>query len=80
MKMIIKGKSRSMRHVTRTQRVDMGWLFDRINLDETIPIKYIYTKSPIADILTKRQFTVHGRNKPISLFNQHAKGPRVSER
>ena len=78
--MFIKGKSRSMRHVTRTQRVDLGWLCERINLDETISIKFIKTKSPIADILTKGQFTVHGRNKPISLFNLLAEATRVSER
>ena len=69
-----------MRHVTRTQRVDMGWLFERLNLDETISIKYINTKSPIADILTKRQFTIHGRNKPISVFSLHAEATRVRER
>ena len=32
-KMIIKGRSPTMRHVSRTHRVALGWLFDRINLD-----------------------------------------------
>ena len=32
-KMIIKGRSPTMRHVSRTHRVTLGWLFDRINLD-----------------------------------------------
>ena len=32
-KMIIKGRSLTMRHVSRTHRVALDWLFDRINLD-----------------------------------------------
>ena len=42
-KMIIKGRSPTMRHVSRTQRVALDWLFDRINLDSKIQIKYIDT-------------------------------------
>ena len=33
-KMIVKGRSPTMRHVSRTHRVALGWLFDRINLDQ----------------------------------------------
>ena len=32
-KMIIKGRSPTMRHVSRKRRVALDWLFDRINLD-----------------------------------------------
>ena len=32
-KMIIKGRSATMRHVSRTHRVALDWLFERINLD-----------------------------------------------
>ena len=32
-KMITKGRSPKMRHVSRTHRVALDWLFDRINLD-----------------------------------------------
>ena len=32
-KMIIKGRSPTMRHVSRTHRVALDWLFDRIDLD-----------------------------------------------
>ena len=46
-----------MRHVSRTHRVALDWLFDRINLDPTIQIKYIVTKNQLADILTKGNFT-----------------------
>ena len=44
-KMIIKGRSSTMRHVSRTHRVALDWLFDRINLDPKIQIKYIDTKT-----------------------------------
>ena len=52
-KMIIKGRSPTMRHVSRTHRVALDWLFDRINLDSKIQVKYIDTKNQIAHILTK---------------------------
>ena len=35
-----------MRHVSRTHRVALDWLFDRINLDAKIQNKYIDTKNP----------------------------------
>ena len=38
-KMIIKGRSPTLRHVSRTHRVALDWLFDRINLDYKIQIK-----------------------------------------
>ena len=36
---VIKGRSPSMRHVSRTHRVALDWSFDRINLDRQIPIR-----------------------------------------
>ena len=42
-KMIIKSKSPTMRHVSKINRVALDWLFNRINLDQ------------LADILTKRE-------------------------
>ena len=35
-KMITKGTSPTMRHVSRTHRVALDWLFDRVNLDSKI--------------------------------------------
>ena len=54
---IIKGRSPTMRHVSKTHRVALDWLFDRIKLDPKIQIKYIDTKNQLADILTKGNFT-----------------------
>ena len=53
---IMKGRSPTMRHVSRTHRVVLDWLFDRSNLDPEIQIKYIDTKNQLADILTKGNF------------------------
>ena len=58
-----------MRHVSKTHRVALDWLFDRINLDPEIEIKYIDTKNQLADILTKRNFTRDERNQLLCLFN-----------
>ena len=68
-KMIMKGRSPTMRHVSRTHRVALDWLFDRINLDSKIQIKYIDTKNQLADILTKENFTRDEWNHLLTLFN-----------
>ena len=67
-KMIIKGRSPSKRHVSRTHRVALDWFFDRINLDPKIQIKYIDTKNQLADILTKGIFTRDEWNHLLCLF------------
>ena len=68
-KMIIKGRSLTMRHVARTHRVALDWLFDRINFDPKIQIKYIDTKNQLADVLTKGHFTHDEWNHLLCLFN-----------
>ena len=64
-----KERSPTMRHVSRTHRVALDWLFDRINLDPKIQIKYIDTKNQLADILTKGNFTRDDWNHLLCLFN-----------
>ena len=68
-KMIIKGRSPTMRHVSRTHRVALDWSCGRINLDPKIQIKYIDTKNQLADILTKGSFTRDEWNHLLTLFN-----------
>ena len=68
-KMIMKGRSQAMRHVSRTHRVALDWLFDRMNLDPKIQIKYIDTKNQLADILTMGNFTRDEWNHLLTLFN-----------
>ena len=68
-KMIIKGRSPTMRHVSRTHRVALDWLFDRINLEPKIQTKYVDTKNQLADMLTKESFTRDEWNHLLRLFN-----------
>ena len=68
-KMIVKGRSPTMRHVSRTHRVALDLLFDRVNLDPKIQIQYMDTKNRLADILTKRNFTRDEWNHLLCLFN-----------
>ena len=68
-KMIIKGPSPTMRHVSRTHRVALDWLFDRINLDYKIQIRYTDTKHQLTDIKTKGNFTRDEWNNRLHLFN-----------
>ena len=68
-KMIIKGRSPTMRHVSRTDRVALDWLFDKINLDPKFQIKYVYTKNQLADMLTKESFTRDEWNHLLALLN-----------
>ena len=68
-KMITTGRSPTMRHVSRTHTVALDWLFDRINLDPKIQIKYIETKNQLADMLTNGNFTRDEWNHLLCLFN-----------
>ena len=67
--MIIKGRSPTLRHVSRTHRIALDWLFDGINLDPKIKIKYIDTKNQLADILTKGNVTRDEWNHLLCSFN-----------
>ena len=69
-KMIIKGRSATMRHVYRTHRVALDWLFDRINLETKIQTKYVDTMNQRAGILTKGSFSGDEWNH-LNLFVQH---------
>ena len=78
-KMIIKGRRPTMRHVSRTHRVALDWLFDRINLDPEIQIKCTDTENQLADILTKGNFTRDEWNHLLNLFNiSHFSSPICS--
>ena len=68
-KMIVKRRSPTMRHVSRTHRVALDWLFDRINLDPTIQIKYVDTKKQLAYALTKESLTRDEWNHLLRLSN-----------
>ena len=66
--MIIKGRSPTKRHVSRTHRVALDWLFDRVNLDAKIQMKFVESKNQLADILTRGNFTRDKWHNLLHLF------------
>ena len=56
-KMTVKGRAPTLRHVPRTHKVDLDWLFERLREDPGVFIRYVGTKEQIADIFTKGAFT-----------------------
>ena len=68
-KMIIKGRSPTMRNVSRNRVVALDWLFVRINLDTKIQMRCIDTKHQLADLLTKGNFTRDEWTNLPHLFN-----------
>ena len=55
-KMIMKGRSPTMRYVSRTHRVALDWLFDRINLDPKIQNQIHRHQKPTRRHLDQREF------------------------
>ena len=55
-KMIMKGRSPTMRHVSRTHRVALDWFFDRINLDSQIQNQIHRHQKPTRRHLIQREF------------------------
>ncbi len=51
-KIVIKKRSPALRHVLRTHRVHLDYLYDLLSADD-ISIKYVSAKLQVADIFTK---------------------------
>ena len=66
-KMIMKGRS-PIKTCFQNPR-SCSWLFDRINLDPKIQIKYIDTQNQVADMQTKGNFTRDDWNHLLCLFD-----------
>ena len=56
LQVINKGQSPTFLHVTRTHRIDLEWLFERVNLDHSILIKDVRTHDQLPEILTDGTF------------------------
>ena len=65
-KMIIKVRNPALRHVSR---VTLDWLFDRINLDDKIRIRYVNSRNQHAAISTKGHFTRDEWNHILQMVN-----------
>lgn len=51
--MLLKGRAPKLAHVTRTHRINLDWMYECIRQDPAICLRYINTKSQLADIMTK---------------------------
>ena len=71
-KMTIKGRSPTVRRVSRTHRSALDWLFDRINLEPEMQKTYVDTKNQLADMLTKGSLMRDERNHLLRLFNKRS--------
>ena len=67
-KMCVKGRSPTLRHISRTHRVDLDWLIERIKLDPGIKMKLVGANEQMADMLTKASSSI---DKWRSLLNLH---------
>ena len=77
-KMIIKGRSPMMRHVSRSHRVALDWLFDRINLDPKIHFKYFDTKKPARWLVDWLKFDMESKFRvPLHLKITHCVGGHI---
>lgn len=56
-KMVLKSRAATMRHVLRNNMIDLDWLIERFLLDTSIRTRYIGTKEQIADLFEKGQLT-----------------------
>ena len=61
-KMCLKVRAPTLRHVSRTHRIDVDLLLEQVHAIEGLSIKYINTKLQLADIFTKGSFSVHTWN------------------
>ena len=52
-KMVVKGRSPNLRHVQRTHRIGLDWLFERLRKDPGVFIKWVGTKEQLGEIFTK---------------------------
>ena len=75
--MIIKGSTTTLRHVLRTHRIDLDWLFERFKEDPGLFIRYVSTKQQIADMLTKGSFTAAQWKELLSLSDIRKSLPSI---
>ena len=76
-----KGRSPNMRHVVRTHRVSLDWLWERLDphRNEGISLRWVDTLNQIADIMTKGTFTAHQWMHLCMLCSMGPVGTAVSD-
>ena len=68
LKLCVKGRAPAFRHVLRTHRIDLDWLFERLQTDTDIQMRYVGTKEQLADIFTKGSFSAASWSNLLQLI------------
>ena len=66
-------------HVSRTYRVDPDWLFERINWNSYMSIRFVRTTEQVANFLTKGAFTTIQWKALMRLCDIHSQ-PKLNVR
>ncbi len=64
-----RGRSVNLRHLNRTHRVNLSFLYDIALLSPSIYLQYVQTGNQAADILTKGKFTTSQWKKLTKLVS-----------
>ena len=78
-KMSIKTRAPTLHYVTRTQSVDLSFIFCPFQKDPGLEMNYINTKMQIGDLLTKGQFTAEQFNHLLRLAQVGCQGVLTGE-
>ena len=72
-RMIIKSRGPNLRLVSRTHRVDLDWLIERINLDSSILIRHVRATEQVTLMSTKSASTTSSdTDRPSDLKVDHS--------
>ena len=70
-RIIIKGRCRTVRHVSRTHRVVLDLLYEQINLESSLSIQHVRITEQMADISTHGAVTTIQWMSLMRLFDMH---------
>ena len=76
-KIALKKRSQALRHIRRTHRVNLDWLYEAFDKDE-INLRYVRTNQQIADVLTKHFSNRDAWRDLLSLLGLRRSGQKNS--
>ena len=76
---VIKGRSTALRHVSRTQRIALDWLLERLREDSSMTLRYVKTQDQNTDFLTKVSFSSPQWDHLLKLNGLYPRLPSVKQ-
>ena len=71
------GRSPNLRHVSRTLRVNLDWLFERISLDPSIRLRFVRTSDQFGHVLTKGTYSAQHWSHSLCLWQIQSSTQRI---